>query len=802
MQKLKIQAIPVLMAVLLFITASVSAQILVSPASGATDISTNPTLQWTGTAGTSTVQIIECPEPAASVNLNDYQLAQGPITMGAIADDLSGITYNQQTNTLQMITNGTNEAIYETDLNGNILKMTNLWDQVEAGNSNAFYDTEDIVHLYGNTYAVVEERKGRIAIIDIPPTSSTITYNTARIIQLPGNIWGANDGLEGITYNPATNTLYVVKEKTPKAFYEIPMPTSFPHNPATVASPCDLNAAPFNIVSDVAAIHYVGLTSGFTDPNITDNMLILSEEMGMLLETDANCNIISTLTLPGGDFEGVTMDNNGNIYLVREPNKFYIYSNPNPSTTNVVHSATVSGSSYTVPANVLNESTEYCWQVTNNGNTSAVSSFTTEGPIMVCTSIQSANDDVEEIANGNMYQGSTDIELIYDGNNGRGEQKIGLRFNNVDIPNSAIIESAYIQFTADETSSGTVNLTIRGENSSNAAPFSTTNNYLSTRPTTNASVVWSPPNWNSIAQRGAAQKTPDLTNIVQEIVNKNGFDENSSMVFILSGSGTNKRVAESYEGVPSLAAELCVSYTIGQGSGPCIEPVLNVWLEGTYDVANDKMTTGLNDNFVLPQQSNNPNGAFPYNQAPWNYAGTTEMNNINGNYASTAVDWVMVSFRTGPAAGTEVFETAALLQTNGRILFTEQCPLPAALLGVDLYTVIDHRNHMVVMSDKAVPMTPAGGSVAELVYDFRQQDSYSTATTTGQKQVSNSDWVMLAGDMDADYDINGADKIIWADENGVFGQYRSGDLNLNGDTNGGDKIPWEVNAGTFSGVPQ
>lgn len=802
MKNLKTQTKTVFITILSFLTIPASAQILVSPASGATDISTTPTLQWAGTSGNSTVEIIECPQPVTSVNLGDYQLAQGPISIGIIPDDLSGITYNQNTNTLQVITNGTNEAIYEIDLNGNVLKMTNLWDQMEAGNSNAFYDTEDIVHLYGNTYAVVEERKGRIAIIDIPPTSSTIMYNTAKIIQLPGNIWGANDGLEGITYNPATNTLYAVKEKTSKAYYEIPMPTSFPHNPSTVASPCNLNVAPFTIISDVAAIHYVGLTSGFTDPNITDNMLILSEEMGMLLETDANCNIISTLTLPGGDFEGVTMDNNGNIYLVQEPNKFYVYSNPNPPMTNVIHSTTVSGSSYTVPANVLDESMEYCWQVTSNGNTSAVSSFTTEGPIMVCTSIQSANDDIEQIADGTMYQGSSDIELIYDGNSGRGEQKIGLRFNSIDIPNSAIIQSAYIQFTADETSTGTVNLTIRAENSNNAAPFSTTNNYLGTRPTTAASVAWSPPNWTTIGQRGAAQRTPDLTGIVQEIANKAGFDENSSMAFIISGSGTTKRIAEAYEGVPSLAAELCVTYTIGQGSGPCIEPVLNVWLEGTYDVANNKMTTGLNDNFVLPEQNNNLSGALPYSQAPWNYAGTTELNNVNGNYASTAVDWVMVSFRTAPAASTQVFETAALLQTNGNILFTEQCPLPAALLGTDLYTVVDHRNHMVVMSDKAVPMTSAGGSIAELVYDFRQQNSYNTATTTGQKQASNGAWIMLAGDMNADYDINGADKVIWADENGIFGQYRAGDLDMNGDTNGGDKVPWEVNSGTFSGVPQ
>ena len=743
----------------LLLTISSSAQILLNPQSGATEVSTGPTFEWAGTSGMSTVEIIECPEPISSINLGDYQLAQGPVTIGIIPDDLSGLTYNQLTNTLQIITNGTNEAIYEIDLNGNVIKMTNLWDQMEAGNSNAFYDTEDIVHLYGNTYAVVEERKGRIAIIEIPSTASTITYNTAQIIQLPGSIWGANDGLEGITYDPETNTLYVVKEKTQKAFYEIPIPTTFPHYPATVASPCDLNTGDFTVVSDVAAVHYLGLTSGFTNPDITDNMLILSEEMGLLMEVDTNCEIISTLTLPGGDFEGVTMDNNGNIYLVQEPNKFYVYTNPNMPADNVIYSATVSGNSHTAPAGTLDEGMEYCWRVTNDNNTSDVWSFTTGGPITVCTSIQSANDDVEETANGNMYQGSTDLELIYDGSNGRGEQKIGLRFSNVDIPNSAIINEAYIQFTTDEVSSGTVNLSIRAENSNNAAPFSTTNGYLSSRPTTAASVNWLPPNWNAIGQRGAAQRTPDLTDIVQEIVNKGGFDENSSMVFIISGAGTVKRIAEAYEGVPSLAAELCVTYT-AQVGGICIEPVLDIWLEGAYDQPGNKMTTGLNDNLVLPGQANNPNGALHYNQAPWNYTSTAELNAVNGNYPSDIVDWVMVSFRTTPNVGTQIFETAGLVDANGRIHFTEQCPIPSNFLGNDLYTVIDHRNHMVVMSDKAVPMALSPNGNVEIIYDFRQQDSYRTATTTGQKQASNGSWVMLSGDMDADYDINGADKVL------------------------------------------
>ena len=34
---------------------------------------------------------------------------------------------------------------------------------------------------------------------------------------------------------------------------------------------------------------------------------------------------------------------------------------------------------------------------------------------------------------------------------GPDDQKIGIRFNNLNIPQGALIENAYIQFTADQT---------------------------------------------------------------------------------------------------------------------------------------------------------------------------------------------------------------------------------------------------------------------------------------------------------------------------------------------------------------
>ncbi|MFQ6070095.1 MAG: DUF2341 domain-containing protein, partial [Candidatus Aminicenantales bacterium] len=95
--------------------------------------------------------------------------------------------------------------------------------------------------------------------------------------------------------------------------------------------------------------------------------------------------------------------------------------------------------------------------------------------------VNQSSDDAEElVSDGDMYLDSSDLEMIYDSYHG-GDQKIGIRFQNVTLPQGATITSAYIQFTVDETDSGTTNLTIYGEDTDNASTFSSTTGNISSR---------------------------------------------------------------------------------------------------------------------------------------------------------------------------------------------------------------------------------------------------------------------------------------------------------------------------------
>ena len=177
------------------------------------------------------------------------------------------------------------------------------------------------------------------------------------------------------------------------------------------------------------------------------------------------------------------------------------------------------------------------------------------GGTTVCVKIAAGNDDVEERANGSLSMTSSDLELINDNS----DQTIGLRFLNLDIPQGSNILNADLQFTVDEVNNtNPCTLDIYGEDADDAAAFVNSNNNVTDRDLTTATVSWSPPDWTAIGDSGADQLTPDLAAIVQEIVDRTNYTSASAIAIIINGNG--RRVAESFNGSSNDAAELCVEY--------------------------------------------------------------------------------------------------------------------------------------------------------------------------------------------------------------------------------------------------
>lgn len=177
-----------------------------------------------------------------------------------------------------------------------------------------------------------------------------------------------------------------------------------------------------------------------------------------------------------------------------------------------------------------------------------------------CFDITDGDNDVEENrTTGSISFGSTDLELCSDGST---SQYVGLRFEEVKIPQGVVIDNAYIEFRADESDATDLDIFIVGENVDNSEawkgdiPFD-----VSTRTQTSDTITWSHNSSTAWTGGSTIAQTPQLKTIVQEIINRPNWDFNHAMSFIFfdNGTETDERVADSENG--NYAPSLCIDFS-------------------------------------------------------------------------------------------------------------------------------------------------------------------------------------------------------------------------------------------------
>ncbi len=185
----------------------------------------------------------------------------------------------------------------------------------------------------------------------------------------------------------------------------------------------------------------------------------------------------------------------------------------------------------------------------------------------------------EDISSGSpgpvetLLSSSSDIELTSDIQENK-QQVVGIRFPNVGVPMGAIITDAFIQFVADEEQSGDVNITIKGESTSNASLFQESIGNITNRATTNAFVDWTPDDW-SPGHSGAAQRTPDLSPIIKEIIGQPNWKPGNAMCFnVTSDELQNHRTAENKL---SNGPTLTIQYTEIERSSDVNVQIEHIW---------------------------------------------------------------------------------------------------------------------------------------------------------------------------------------------------------------------------------
>jgi hypothetical protein len=208
----------------------------------------------------------------------------------------------------------------------------------------------------------------------------------------------------------------------------------------------------------------------------------------------------------------------------------------------------------------------------------------------VTVSIAQSSDDAEESqVNDKTFLTHPQLQVVRDNK----PHWIGLRFEAVDIPQGAKIVSAHLKFVSGTSASTPTDIVITAENVDDAQPFADERHNISNRPTTAETVSW---NALQAWQEGTTYTSPDITNLVQTIINRSGWcGGNNALAFMISGSGEEPlRNIIAYDDSPSLAPRLIVEYDSKDINGTgCIDQNWSGQISVSADDAEERISYHL-----------------------------------------------------------------------------------------------------------------------------------------------------------------------------------------------------------------
>ena len=123
------------------------------------------------------------------------------------------------------------------------------------------------------------------------------------------------------------------------------------------------------------------------------------------------------------------------------------------------------------------------------------------------------------------------------------------------------------------------------------------------------------------------------------------------------------------------------------------------------------------------------------------------------NVPTNAVDWVLVSVRESPT-GAPAAAVSAILLADGRIVGADGGSNVNVEAKGNLYGVLQHRNHLAVMSAGPVFTNRI------VTFDFAGNPSGLWGGSNAVVQVSSNRWAMMAGNADGDGQVRGVDDAI------------------------------------------
>jgi uncharacterized protein YjiK len=261
------------------------------------------------------------PMSTQSIGLDQYQVEIEGRVIEGLNDDVSALTFDPVRKSLFTVTNKNSELI-ELSLDGKILRRVSLI---------GFGDPEAVEFISDDTYVITDESQQRLIKIHLEPGVAFLDAADAEQMTLGVHMSG-NKGFEGLAYDSVGKRLFVAKERDPMLIYEV---HGFPHfNPEKSYAVHVINNPKRDagmFVRDLSSLQY---------DERSGHLLALSDESRLILELDVDGRPLSTMSISGGrqglkktvpQAEGIAMDDDGTLYMVSEPNLFYVFKKPTPN---------------------------------------------------------------------------------------------------------------------------------------------------------------------------------------------------------------------------------------------------------------------------------------------------------------------------------------------------------------------------------------------------------------------------------------------------------------------------------------
>jgi uncharacterized protein YjiK len=265
-------------------------------------------------------------DPSVTYDLNNYtQKTMIPLPQqdpnnpqNLLGDEASGIAFNTDTkNDLYVIGDGAT-AVVRTDLNGKVVDSMAL-------NPGDFEDTEGITYVGGGKMVMVEERLRQIDLFTYIP-GSTLSRGQVQSIKTGTTV--GNIGIEGISRDALTGGFFGARQIQPESIFLFKTDADFttatdsagvPMTASTVnPTPLFPNEDKVTGLSDFNDVYALSNVLQATAPDYGD-FLITSAPDGKVEKLDRQGHVKSFLNMdPKGQNEGVTMGNDGTIYLAGE----------------------------------------------------------------------------------------------------------------------------------------------------------------------------------------------------------------------------------------------------------------------------------------------------------------------------------------------------------------------------------------------------------------------------------------------------------------------------------------------------